>query len=171
MLTAGSRPQVHVAVPESLIGEIGRGDDVEVTFDALPGETFPASVTEVGVAATDLGSTFPVSVQLRDETEDVRSGMAADVAFTFGSDDERERFWVPLHAVAEDREGRFVYIVEPTEGGKAVVRRKAVTVGELTADGLEVLNGLEDGDRVVTAGVSQIHDGLEVKLSDGGAES
>jgi multidrug efflux system membrane fusion protein len=171
MLTAGSRPQVHVAVPESLIGEIARGDDVKVTFDALPGETFPARVTEVGVAAVELGATFPVSVQLRDETEDVRSGMAADVAFTFGTDDERERFWVPLHAVAEDRDGRFVYVVEPTEGGRAVVRRKTVTIGELTAEGLEVLTGLEDGDRVVTAGVSQIHDGLVVKLSDEGAES
>jgi RND family efflux transporter MFP subunit len=171
LLTAGSRPQVNVAVPESLIGEIQRGEDVTVTFDALPGRTFPARVTEVGVAAVELGSTFPVSVQLRDETADVRSGMVADVAFTFGVEDERERYWVPPQAVAEDRDGRFVFIVDPTETGRGVVRRKSVTVGELTGEGLEVLTGLEDGDWVVTAGVSQIHDGLVVKLSEGGAES
>ena len=171
MLTAGSRPQVNVAVPESLIAEIERGDDVTVTFDALPGRTFPARVTEVGVAAVDLGATFPVSVQLREETADVRSGMAADVAFTFGADDERERYWVPPQAVAEDRDGRFVFIVEPTEAAQAVVRRKSVTVGEITGQGLEVLTGLTDGDRVVTAGVSQIHDGMVVKLTGGGSES
>jgi RND family efflux transporter MFP subunit len=171
LLTAGSRPQVNVSVPESLIGDIQRGEDVTVTFDALPGKTFPARVTEVGVAAMELASTFPVSVQLLDETADVRSGMVADVEFTFGSGDERDHYWVPPQSVAEDRDGRFVFIVEPTEAGRGIVRRKAVTVGELTGEGLEVLTGLADGDRIVTAGVSQISDGLEVKLNGGASES
>ena len=165
MLTAGSRPKVNVAVPESLIGEIYRGNEVVVTFDALPERAFPARVTEVGVAATGLATTFPVSAQLRDETLHVRSGMAADIAFTFGSSDDRQRYWVPPHAVAEDRGGRFAFVVEPTGQGRGIVRRKAVTVGELTGEGLEVLTGLSDGDRLVTAGVSQIRDGLEVKLT------
>ncbi|MCP4204863.1 MAG: efflux RND transporter periplasmic adaptor subunit, partial [bacterium] len=50
LLTAGLRPQVIIAVPESLIGEISRGDRVSVRFDALPGRTFDATVTQVGVA-------------------------------------------------------------------------------------------------------------------------
>ena len=113
----------------------------------------------------ELATTFPVTVQLVSETEDVRSGMGADVTFTFGSADERERYLVPPQSVLEDRDGRFVYIVEPSESDRGVVRRKVVKVGELTGEGLEVLEGLSDGDRVVTAGVSRIHDGLEVKLS------
>lgn len=40
-----------------------------------------------------------------------------------------------------------------------------VTVGALTADGgLEILHGLSDGDRVVTAGVSRIQDGMQIRL-------
>ena len=60
LLTAGLRPQVIVAVPEGLIGDIERGDVVRVTFDALPGRDFAAVVTQVGVAATELTTTFPV---------------------------------------------------------------------------------------------------------------
>lgn len=165
LLNAGSRPEVSVAVPESLIGQIRRGDDVVVSFDAFPGKTFPAVVSKVGVAATELATTFPVAVQLREDNEDVRSGMAADVAFTFGAADESERYLLPPHAVLEDRDGRFVFIVEPGEPGRGVVRRRPVAVGELTGDGLEVLKGLSDGERVVTAGVSQIHDGLVVELT------
>ncbi len=170
VLTSGLRPQVYVAVPESLIGEITRGDSVVVTFDALPGRALTAVVTQVGVTATELATTFPVAVQLREATEDVRSGMAADVAFTFGSSDERQRYLVPPQAVLEDRDGRFVFVVEPTSGdpGLGIVHRRVVTVGEITGEGLEVLTGLSDGDRVVTAGVSQIHDGLEVKLGKAG---
>ena len=67
-------------------------------------------------------------------------------------------------AVIEDDEGRFVWIVVPTEPGLGTVSRRAVTVGELTAFGLEIVSGLEDGDAVVTAGVSQLEDGLSVKL-------
>ena len=74
---------------------------------------------------------------------------------------------MPPQAVLEDRQGRFVYVVEETGAGEGVVRRREVTVGELTGEGLEVVEGLADGDRVVTAGFSQIVDGLEVRV--GGA--
>lgn len=165
VLTSGERPDVDVRVPESLIGEIVRGSEVQVTFDALPGRVFEAVVTEVGVMSTTLSTTFPVAVRLVSAEPDVRAGMAAQVRFSFAVDDDRERFIVPAHAVAEDRDGRFVYVVESTGTGVGTVRRRDVRVGELTGDGLEVLDGLHDGELVVTAGVSQIRDGLEVKTS------
>ncbi len=166
MLTSGSRPEVEIAVPETLIGEFRVGSDVDVSFDALGEREFPAMITKVGVAAVGVATTFPVTVQLLEATPDVRSGMAADVNFTFGTEDGGGRFLVPAHAVAEDREGRFVFVVESTEAGRGKVHRRAVTVGQLTGQGLEVLDGVSVGDLVVTAGVSQIQDGLEVKLEE-----
>ncbi len=171
LLTAGSRPVVNVAVPESIIGEVTRGDRVSVSFDAFPGRDFEATVTQVGVTATELATTFPVQVQLVEATTDVRSGMAADVSFSFGIADGRQRYLIPPQAVLEDRGGRFVFVVEPSGEGKGMIHRKPVEVGDLTGEGLEVLDGLVDGDRVVTAGVSQIHEGLEVRLSSEGGES
>jgi RND family efflux transporter MFP subunit len=164
MLTSGSRLEVDVGIPEILIGQVREGDEVEVTFDALPGQTFPARVSEVGVASTELVTTFPVTVVLDNESPDVRPGMAAQVALQFGSGDTRERFLVPPVAVGEDRRGRFVYTVEPADSSLGITHRKEVTVGELTADGLEVLDGLRDGDLLVTAGVSRIEDGQTVRL-------
>ena len=67
-------------------------------------------------------------------------------------------------SVTEDEAGRFVWLVVPGEAGFGTVERRAVTVGELTSFGLEIRSGLEDGDAVVTAGVSQLADGLLVKL-------
>jgi multidrug efflux pump subunit AcrA (membrane-fusion protein) len=66
--------------------------------------------------------------------------------------------------VAEDRAGRFVFVVEPDESGRGVVRRREIEVGELTGAGLEVLSGLEEGERLVTAGISQLEDGDAVAL-------
>ncbi len=164
LLTSGSSPEVKVAVPEILISLIREGEKVTVTFDAVPGKDFRAVVTEVGVATTGQSTTYPVTVRLDFNDPDVRPGMAAEVVFRFTSPDKRERFLVPPVAVGEDRQGRFVYIVETDQEGLTTTKRRPVKIGELTEEGLEVFEGLSDGDLVVVAGVSRIVDGQEVKL-------
>ena len=109
-------------------------------------------------------TTFPVTVTLEALDPGVRPGMAAEVAFTFRATDDRERFFVPVVAVGEDRSGRFVWVVEPRDTGFGVVHRRAVTVGELTSEGLEIVQGLADGEDVVTAGTGQLTEGLTVRL-------
>ncbi|NNM32233.1 MAG: efflux RND transporter periplasmic adaptor subunit, partial [Gemmatimonadetes bacterium] len=92
----------------------------------------------------------------------IRSGMACEVTFRFESD--AEGFTLPPVAVQEDRAGRYVYVVELTEGEQGVTRRRPVEVGGITSRGLQIRSGLSDGDLVVTAGVSRIVDGQVVKL-------
>jgi multidrug efflux pump subunit AcrA (membrane-fusion protein) len=72
---------------------------------------------------------------------------------------------VPAHAVLEDREGRFVYLVKVTGDAQGVVERRAVKTGNLSNLGLEITSGLETGDKVVTAGMSKMLPGLEVRLT------
>ncbi len=163
-LTSVEGLEVEVTIPEILITQIKEGDPVTVNFDALPDREFAAMVTEVGVASTGMGTTFPVTVLLDNEDADVRSGMAAEVKFNFQSTDQRERYFVPSFAVAEDRQGRYVYVVKDAGDGLGLIERKNVTVGELTAAGLEIFEGLSDGDKVVTAGVTRIQPGQKVKL-------
>ena len=68
-------------------------------------------------------------------------------------------------AVGADRGGRFIYVVEAQSEGFGVVRRRPVQVGdEITADGLEIISGLEDGEEVVIRGVTRIVDGQKVRL-------
>lgn len=170
VLTSDVEPEVELAVPESLITQIAEGDTVSVRFDALAGRTFEGVVTEVGVSATDLATTFPVSVRLREADREVRPGMAAEVTFLFGADDTTEHFFVPPEAVGEDREGRFVFVARPSDGGLGVARRRAVTVGDFTPTGIEIREGLVGGDLVVTAGVNRIEDGQEVRLTRAGGD-
>jgi RND family efflux transporter MFP subunit len=169
--TSGGRLEVLVSVPEVLIGQVEVGQAVTVTFDALAGQALGGRVSEVGAAPAGLATTFPVTVRLDEITADVRAGMAAEVAFTFVATDDRERFFVPSFAVGEDREGRFVFVIQPGEPGLALVLRRAVEVGELTSEGLEVLSGLSDGDLIVTAGVSKITDSLVVRIGALGGET
>jgi RND family efflux transporter MFP subunit len=169
VLTSGPRPEVEVAMPEVFISAIREGQTVDVEFDALAGRVFDARVTEVGVASTGLATTFPVTVRLDEQAAEVLPGMAAEVRFRFDGGDAREWMTVPAFAVGEDRNGRFVYTVEPLGEGVGSVERRDVVVGDLTPDGgLRIVHGLTDGDRVITAGVSRIQDGMRVRLDPGG---
>ena len=168
LLTSGSRLKVQLTVPEILIAQVREGDEAIVTFDALPDKKLSARVTEVGVSSAGAMTTFPLAVMLDRDDPDVRPGMAAEVALTFTSTDDRERFLVPPVAVGQDRTGRFVYVVKSAEPGVGVIERREVTVGELTADGLEVFDGLFEGDFLVTAGVSKIEDGMKVRFDAAG---
>ncbi len=163
-VVCGSRLEVEVSIPEVFIARVEKGSGVTVTFDAIPGIRFPAVVTKVGVASGRTGTTFPVTVQLQQRVPGFRSGLAAEVMFRFEGRKGQARMLVPPVAVGEDRDGRFVFVVEEIVGGLGIVRRRPVVVGELTAEGLEILDGLVDGERIVTAGVRRLHDGRQVRL-------
>jgi multidrug efflux system membrane fusion protein len=171
VLTSGALPEVISAIPESLISLVRRDMPVTVRFDALGDRTFPARVTEVGVAAISRASTFPVTARLEESSPMIRPGMAAEVTFLLSRTDDDTGFLVPPEAVGEDREGRFVLVIEAIDKELGIVHRRAVTVGELRADGLEVSSGLKKGDRVVTAGASRLDDGQKVRLLPGGGET
>lgn len=169
-LNAGTEPEVQVTIPEVLIAQIAAGDTVEVRLDAIPGKTFAATVREVGVASTG-GASFPVTVRLAEAQKAIRPGMAAEVAFVFGhGGDERPRVLVPAKAVGEDIHGRFAFVVVPAETGFGKAKRVTVVTGALTAEGLEVFEGLSDGDHLVTAGVHKLLDGQTVRFTPPAAE-
>ena len=158
LVASGATPEVEFAVPEGLIRRIRRGTPVSAIFGAIPGVRFDGAVTEVGVAATATSTMFPVAANL-DAGPSVRPGMAARVTLELDGGDAAERFVLPSQAVGEDRDGRFVFVAEPAGEGRAVVRRRAVTVGDFVSGGLEIVEGLSAGARVVSGGVSRITDG------------
>ncbi len=166
VLTADSEIEVKISIPEVLISQIEERSQVTVKFDAIPEKEYSATVTEVGVSAIGMGTTYPVTVRLDESDPVILPGMAANVSFPFQSIDQRERYMVPLVAVGEDHKGRYVYVVEPIQGeeGYGIAKRKPVKVGEITTDGFEIFEGLSDGDMLVTAGISRIEDGKKVRI-------
>jgi len=170
VLTSGSDLEVKIAMPEVLIAQVREGDDVLIALDAIKGKEFKAKITEVGIASSTYSTTYPVMVRFIETNPDIRPGMAAEIMFTFKSESNRECYIVPPVSVGEDRLGRYVFVVQGADSGFGNIQKKSVEIGELTTDGLEIMEGLTDGDYLVTAGVSQIQDGLKVKFNKPGEE-
>ena len=163
-VSCGDEYEVTLDLPESLIGSVDEWTPVTVRFGAIPDEEFSGVVSEIAVASTAGSAAFPVVIEIIGSHPSLRSGLAADVTFKFDTEASRGGgVLLPVTAVINDPRGTFVFVAEPAEAdGEAVVRRREVELGELTESGIEVLEGLAIGDRVVIAGISMIRDGQRV---------
>lgn len=165
VLNSGSLVEVEVAVPETVVSEIAVGMPVSVTIDALSGKRFAGTVSEVAVTTGRTATTYPVTATLTEHDDQLREGMAADVELVLGRAKDRGKLVVNPKAVGEDRQGRFVFVAKPRGGGDlATVHKQSVTVGALESRGLEVKSGVKAGDLVVTAGLTYLTEGKQVRL-------
>ncbi|WP_350340640.1 efflux RND transporter periplasmic adaptor subunit [Candidatus Solincola tengchongensis] len=151
--------RVKAEVEETDIPKVRVGQRVKVYLDAYPDLSFAGEVVQVGIRAeSGSGGTtvFPVIVRL-DRTEvPLRLGYNATVDIEVLS---REGIIsLPLTALFSEEGRDYVYVVEE---GKA--RRREVTVGERSEEWVEILAGLEEGERVVTEGVGLVKEGQRVE--------
>lgn len=157
---AGRQMKMLVSVPDTLISMVGEGDMVSVRFDALPGRQLEGKVMEIGVGSSS-GSTYPVKVYLDNADKAIRSGMTGHVNFE-GQSQKPHHLYLPAAAVRGDsNSNRAVWVVDTKN---ATVHSRKVSIGALTAHGIEILDGVKPGEMIVTRGVHHLKEGLKIRL-------
>ena len=166
--------EVKFDIPESIVRGIRAAEDGEgavrdririfATFENLPGREFPMSFKEVAPKADANPQTFEVTYtmeQLTDAT--ILPGMTATATADFSAfEAEAAVFAVPVSAVVGD------YKLDPrvwaVDKQSMAVKPLPVKVGRMLGDSIEVLDGLEPGSRIVTAGTPFLVEGMKVSL-------
>lgn len=142
--------QLELAVPESQISSVRPGSPVQVQIDAL-GSSINARIVEV-VPAADPGSrTYTAKVPLA--AKGVRSGMFGRGIVSLGK--TFKGVLIPKKAVFERGALTAVWAV----GADETIRMRLIKTGRSLGDRIEVLSGLVEGDRIVTAGMDKAVDG------------
>ncbi len=158
-------PEVQIFLPEDFTNQVKVGEPVVITVSALGGESFSGVVKEIGSGITGIGNTFPAKISITDASTNIKTGMTAQVSLGL-TNPNAGRLLIPLSAVTEDGSGnRFVYVISSVEDREAVLAKREVKLGTLIGREIEIISGLESGDRVVTAGVNYVYDGQKVKVS------
>ena len=126
VLNVGSSLEIALGLPESVINRVQNEMPAQITFSAMPGESFEGRVSEVSPSLNPNTTTYPVRVSISNPTSDIRSGMTANVRFDFGNGAESEgRLYVPAKAVGKDKDGNFVFVIDE-QGATPVVRKQAI---------------------------------------------
>ena len=162
--------QARVLVSYEVVSTLSLGDEVIVRpTDGAP-EPLSATIAEIARRAPAVSS-FPVIVTLMEAREDLRSGMAVEVVMELPVPSAEQGIPLPLSALALQRPADLramprradVFVVE-RDGDSTVVTPRTVAIGAVVDDHAFVVDGLEPGTRVVTAGVPFLHEGQAVAL-------
>jgi RND family efflux transporter MFP subunit len=150
---------VEVGIPDKLIYSLSPGKKARVEFNALPGNEYNATVTEVGMQPNP-ESTYPVTLVLNSPAPKIRPGMSALVEFNFQKT-QKNAILLPLSAVAHEAYGpKYVWEVDPRT---MKTRKKTVTTGAVSEDRIRILSGVKNGDIIVVRGVHRLRPGMRVK--------
>lgn len=149
------RYRLEVSVNETDLGYVQIGHSVPVLVDALGDCELKGRVVEV-VPAADPGSrSFLVKVELPVDAR-LRSGLFGHAEFTRG---QRESMLVPRSAIVDRGQLQGVFVLDQNQ----VAALRYVTVGKPVKDQIEVLAGLQPGDRLVAQPGNLQLDGKQIE--------
>ena len=136
-----SRFRLEVQVDESQIGAVHLGAEFPVKIDALGNQPISGKVAQVVPAADPSSRSFTVKIDLP-ANPSLRSGLFGRALFPLG---QRQAIVVPQSSLLRRGQLDGVYVV----GNDGIVGLRYITLGKPSADGVEVLSGLGNGDRIV----------------------
>ncbi|MCL4396593.1 MAG: efflux RND transporter periplasmic adaptor subunit, partial [Chloroflexi bacterium] len=136
--------QVQATVAEVDLPKIKTGDKADVTFDALPGKTYSATVTEMGPAGTVTEGVvnYPITLALTNADTAVMPGMTANL--NIAVDQAKDVLFIPTRAVHTQGNRK---VVTRLVGGKEITT--PITTGLANDQDIqEIMDGHKAGETV-----------------------
>lgn len=133
--------RLEATVNENDLQYVRAGEQVSVVIDALDNAGLKGKVVQIIPAADATSRTFLVKIDLPTDTR-LRSGLFGRAAFSRG---ERQALLIPRSAVIERGQLQGIYVLDQNK----VASLRYITLGKPSGAEVEVLAGLQDGERVV----------------------
>jgi RND family efflux transporter MFP subunit len=157
--------EIEVDVSESYINRVKPNQPVEAILDAYPDWRIPAHVITTVPTADRQKATVRVRIGFEELEARILPDMGVKVSFfnerqpvSAADAPVKPRLLVPKGAVRTDGGQAIVFVVHEDRA-----ERRAVTVGATDGEQIEVVSGVNAGERVVVEGVNTLTDGARVR--------
>lgn len=150
--------KVKAQVSEAYVLNIKKGDKVMVTIPDLK-KDIEAKVTFVGRSIDQLSRTFAVEAKLA-PSNDLRANMSVVLKVVYES--FPKALTVPVNVVQDVNNEKVVYVAQERDGHLVAVKKPVVVDGVF--DGRAQVQGLTEGDRIITVGFQGLSDGTIIKI-------
>lgn len=153
---------VSTSVPETYIGKLKLGDQVDVFLASL-NKTYKGKVRQVGNFINPNNRSFGIEVSLPNPDNLLRPNQVAKLKIIDYT--KKDAIVVPTNVVQEDGEGKkFIFTVEGSNGKTGTAKKVIVEVGKSSDNLTEILSGLTADDVIVTEGVNAISKGMKLNF-------
>lgn len=149
--------QAILYVPEHEMSKIRKGQRAELQVDAMPGQIFEGRVERISPVVDSQSGTFKVTVFVEETKDMLRPGMFGRVKIVY---DTRENArMIPKSAVMSEDLANSVYVIIDS-----LAFKKQIMTGYTNGLNIEVIDGLEDNEVVVTIGQGSLQDSSRVNI-------
>jgi membrane fusion protein, multidrug efflux system len=150
-----------VNVPASRMATLCVGQPLEFTTEAAPGRTFAGTVAFINPAVDPASRTVKVMATVNNDDGALRSGLFVEGRIRTG--ERADVLQIPRVALLSwdvERSTGNVFVIRG-----AVAERRVIRTGTTVGEVVEVVEGLADGERVVTRGAFNLHPGDRVVVA------
>lgn len=158
---------VDFTLPQQHLPVLGLGTPLRVTSDAAPGEIFGGGINAISPEIDPVTRNVQLQGTIANTAELLRAGMFVNVEVVLP---ERENVLaVPQTAVLYAPFGNSVFVIrdgEANAGEALTLQQRFVRLGTRRGDFVDVRDGLEAGERVVTSGVFKLRSGMAVEIDN-----
>lgn len=147
---------VDFRIPEQFLGVVHVGTRINLRFDALADVLREGVVGAISPLVDVGGRSILLRAKVPNTDASLRPGMFSRVQLQF---DDKQALMVPEAAIAPGGEMNYVYRIDDE-----YVTRVGVMLGQRQDGKVEIVHGLEEGDRVLISGLQKVSDGTRVHL-------
>jgi len=151
--------EVEISIPENRIDELRKAQQLKVTFWALPAVSVDGVIREIAPMADTVSRTYKVRVSLLNPPQEVKLGMTSTVTVD-NMGNQQVAAYIPLAAIYQHGDTPGVWVVNNES-----VTLRPIKIGAFGDGKVQVLEGLQNGDVIVTAGVHKLKEGQKVRIA------
>ncbi|MBU2972064.1 efflux RND transporter periplasmic adaptor subunit [Pseudoalteromonas sp. C2R02] len=135
---------------------------IHIVLNAAPEQDIPAFIKEVSLEADPASQTYEVTFYFEPQSGlNILPGMNARVVFQDPSQsNENLQVNIPITSITAQGDKIFVWVLD--EKSMSVTKRK-ITLKDGIGERLQVVQGLSKGEVIITAGVSYLSEGMQVR--------
>ncbi len=153
---------VSTTIPESYIGKLKVGDQVDVYLTSL-GKNYKGKVRQVANFINPDNRSFGIEVSVPNPDNLLRPNQVAKLKITDYVN--KNAVVVPTNVIQEDATGnKFVFTVENSNGKTGTAKKTIIKTGKSGENITEILSGLNGGDIIVTEGANAISEGMKLNF-------
>jgi RND family efflux transporter MFP subunit len=149
--------KARIFLPEKEVFGIERNQNVTLTLNAQKDVRFAGKIDQINPAVDAKTGTVKITILINSAPEAVRPGSFVDVRLVTQRHDNA--LLIPKKALVEEAGEKYVFLLN-----KDLVVRRSVQVGFTDDTNAEILNGIGDGNTVVTAGQGSLRDGSRAEV-------
>jgi len=151
--------EVVISVPENRLQGLRAANAIQVNLWADPERFYQGRLREVSPGVDQVLRTYTAKVTVPEAGREVNLGMTATVHVQ--KDEAQPVVWLPLTALTQDNGPPSVWVFDPVS---STVKPRQVSVAGYDDENAKLLGGVNEGERVVTAGVHKLMADQKVRL-------